>query len=233
MMNSLNTFLFSHKKAAIICITALLCVVVIVSIIASNNSTIHTVTFYSDDHSVILVDKVKHNQSAEPPIVPELTYGNIFTKWDKDISNVTSNLDVYPEYESVLGKDNTFTLQGAYGKVGENVSVPLMLCGDVKISGFDAEIEYDPDNLEFDSAANPDGDALVNNPEPGKIKINFVSTNNVTADVDICFLKLILKKDVDQTPLTIKINSIYAVDEDGELFVPEYNTVDSNVFVVQ
>ena len=230
-MEKIKLFVSTHKKAVLISSVSLVCVLIVLCLIIFSNSTVHTVTFFSDDNSILKVDKVKENDAAEPPVVPELTYGNVFTKWNKDFSRVTSDLDIYPEYESVQGKPNTFVMQGVYGKTSESVTVPLMLCGDVKLSGFDAVIEYDPEQLTLESVYNIDGDVICNDKTPGKLKINFVSANNATADVDICSIKMIPQDGFDQADIKITVNSIYAVDKNGKLYVPEYNTVDASVFI--
>lgn len=55
-------------------------------------ATGYTVTFYSDDQ-VLKIENVKHGEAAAAPSAPEKD-GYRFYDWDKDFSNVTSNMDV-------------------------------------------------------------------------------------------------------------------------------------------
>ncbi len=69
-----------------------------------------TVNFYNGDGSLMKTQKVKYNTSATPPTKEptksednEWTYDK-FIGWDKDYTNVTSNLDIYPEFQKSAKK---------------------------------------------------------------------------------------------------------------------------------
>ena len=233
-MSNFQDFIAAHKKSLVIALVSVIAVtaVIIICVAVFGNSSVYQVTFYDDNNVILKVDSVQHGESAVPPAIPEMTYGSIFKKWDADFSMVEKNLDIRPEFENVKGKSNVFALSGAYCKPGETVKIPFMLCGDVKLSGFDAVIEYDPDMLTLEAVTNTDGDAMYNDAEAGKIKLNFVSANNAEADIDICLLELKLSEDIEQANLIITVNSIYAVDDKDDLYVPEYSIIDSTVYAV-
>ena len=56
---------------------------------------LYTVTFYDNNNNVIDVQEVYKGKGAKAPTAPEVT-DKVFVKWDKDITNVISNLSVYP-----------------------------------------------------------------------------------------------------------------------------------------
>lgn len=115
--------------------------------------------------------------------------------------------------------------------------MPVQLCGEVCVSGFDISISYDSDVLQLKEILDKDEDVMVNSDEPGIIKLNFISTENTIGDVDMCKLKFIINSKTESTPIKIKVNSIYAFEdskklENDKLIKPEYYIVDSNVVVL-
>lgn len=200
------------------------------------NKDQYTVTFYSNDGTVLKIDSVEKGKAANPPVQPQMLYGTAFTSWDADISSVTKNLEVHPICEDVKEKSNVFVIEGAYGKSGGTVIVPIRLCGDVCVSAFDLTISYDSNALELLSVTE-DGAVLYNDEVPGKIKLNYVSIDNTIADVDICYLKFSVKEPQGQLPVTLELNSIYACkgsleSNNDELYVPEHLLINGTVFVL-
>lgn len=57
----------------------------------------YTVTFYDEEGNVIHQEEVKEGSSATAPI-PPIKEGYVFDRWNKDYTNVTKDLDVYPIY---------------------------------------------------------------------------------------------------------------------------------------
>ena len=196
----------------------------------------YTVTFYSNDGTVLKIDSVEKGKTANPPAQPQMLYGTVFQSWDTDISSVTKNLEVRPICEDVKEKQNIFAIEGAYGKSGGTVIVPIRLCGEVCVSAFDMTISYDSNALDLISVSE-DGAVLYNDEMPGKIKLNYVSTDNTLADVDICFLEFSIKDPSGQSQVTLDMHSIYACQdslesENDDLYVPEYTTINGTVYVL-
>ena len=197
------------------------------------DAEVYTVTFYSDDGSVLKTDSVLEGSAAEPPEIPVMTYGNVFRGWTSDFSSVTEDRDVYPEVESVQGKANAFVIPAAYGHQNGTVTVPFQLCGDVCLCGFDLTLEYDTEKLALEEIYNEDGALVYNTETPGQIHMNFVSVNNVEGDVDICWIRFRALSEKGETPITVTINSIYAGDDDEEMYIPEYTLMPGIVYLYQ
>lgn len=200
------------------------------------NKDQYTVTFYSNDGTVLKIDSVEKGNTANPPSQPQMLYGTVFQSWVTDVSTVTENLEVHPICVDVKGKANTFAIEGAYGKSGGTVIVPIRLCGEVCVSAFDMTISYDATALDLISVSE-DGAVLYNDEVPGKIKLNYVSTDNTLADVDICFLEFSVKASSGQSQVTLDMNSIYACQdslesENDDLYVPEYTAINGTVYVL-
>ena len=222
--------LINHKKPILIVLSIVICVSIIILLLVLLSNKSYNVKFFSDNKELLKIDTVKSGESAIPPVEPELSYGNIFQKWDTDFSSVTNDLEINPEYESVSGKENVFAIAGAYGKIDDVATTSLTLCGDVLLSGFDITVEYDKDELVLDSVFGNDENVIYNEKEPGRIILNYVSTENTTADVDICSFKFKITGDQKTIPLTIKVNKVYA-NKGDDLISPSYTVVDSNVYV--
>lgn len=65
------------------------------------SETLYTVTFKNPDGTVLKKDKVKEGESAITPINPPKRAGYVFVGWDKDFTNVQSDLEVTAVYEIV------------------------------------------------------------------------------------------------------------------------------------
>lgn len=194
------------------------------------------VTFLSDDGTILKIDYVDKGASAVPPAEPKMSYGMIFQSWDADFSRVTRDLEIRPICQTVKDKTNALAIGGAYGKTGETVTVPAVLCGEVCTAGFDASITYDPQALEL-IGVTADGGVMYNDEVPGLIRLNYVSMENTEADVDICRLQFRIKAESGTVPVGMELHSIYAcssgVDsEDDSMYVPESCLISGNVYVI-
>lgn len=73
----------------------------------------YTVTFYNYDNSILQQISVLEGETATytraTPSKPDGDYSYTFWRWDKTLTNVTSDLDVYPEF--LYNKPTTFTLE--------------------------------------------------------------------------------------------------------------------------
>ena len=200
------------------------------------NEEQYIVTFYSNNGTVLKMESVEKGKAANPPAQPQMLYGTVFTSWDADISSVTKKLEVHPICEEVKEKTNVFAIEGAYSKSDGMVIVPIRLCGEVCVAAFDMTISYDSNALELVSVSE-DGAVLYNDEIPGQIKLNYVSTDNTVADVDICYLEFSAKVQSGQFPITLEIHSIYAYENtlesnNDDLYVPENSVIEGTVYVL-
>ena len=120
----------------------------------------------------------------------------------------------------VVGKENTIT-------------VPIQLCGNVCVAGLDITIHYDEYSLKLQSVTE-DGSVIYNDSTPGMVNLNYVSTVNTTADVDLCNLQFLTGSNEGEFPLTIEIKSIYAFEDEiqtDELYIPGFTTIGGTVYV--
>lgn len=195
-----------------------------------------TATFYSNDGCILKTDYVQNGGAAVPPEEPQMSYGMVFQSWDADFSKVTKDIEIHPVCENVTEKTNAFAVISAYGKIGDTVTVPVTLCGQVCVAGFDITITYDPELLELVSVAE-DGAVIYNDEMLGKIRLNYVSVENTEADVEICRLQFRIKDGSGSIPVTMELHSIYACNggldsEDDSMYVPEAYLVGGNVHVI-
>lgn len=71
-----------------------------------NEENTYMVRFYDSEGNVIYSVTVKENESATAP-TPPTKEGYIFVRWDKDYTNVTQDLDIYPIYEKEIINEYT------------------------------------------------------------------------------------------------------------------------------
>ncbi len=196
----------------------------------------HTVTYYSDDDTVLKIESVLDHEAAQPPHDPEVSYGYIFERWDADLSDITQDIDVHPVCQDVREKKNVLAIPGVYVKSADTVTVPVRLCGEVCVSGFDMMIQYDPSMLSVLSLKE-DGAIVYNTDTPGIIRMNFVSVENTIGDVEICEIEFSVKAESGSIPISLEMKDIYACKDTLDvqadtLYVPEYTLVDGTVFII-
>ena len=196
----------------------------------------YIVTFYSNDGTVLMVDRVKRNSSATPPSRPNMTYGSIFKCWDTDFSKVTEDLDVHPSCETIKDKPNVIAIHSSYVSKDSSVTIPIQLCGDVCLSGLDITIYYDENLIELESITE-DKSVVINGEIPGRIKLNYISVENTVADVDIANLQFYVKaKEGNIIPISVEINGIYAFDDDlkkDKLIATEATIINGTIYVLK
>lgn len=216
------------KKMIVIAGVILVVGAVLLTVFMFNNQK-HKVQFFVND-KVVKVEEVKHGFSATPPIEPQVPYGSVFSKWDKDISNIKQDLDVHAVLQGFSDKTNVITVSSAYGDKGDEIFIPVSLCGNVCLCGLDCVLTYDADAVELISVFDEDGSLVYNKEEKGKIYLNYTSIKNTDADVDLCMLKFKVLTATKNSDIKIAVTSIYALNEDNNYYKPEYNTIDSKIY---
>lgn len=124
----------------------------------------------------------------------------VFIGWKEDdkLSELYENLSENDENISLTAesKDISDTINALYNdtiyaeKSSEYITVPVIIGGNTDFSILELEISFDENIFSFDSFTYTDDDALCNYTEDGKILISFVSTDNISGQVDICDIKL-------------------------------------------
>jgi len=200
-----------------------------------NGQNGYSVTFYTFDGIILAREMVEPGKSAIPPADNYTRQGYVFTGWDKDLNNIKSVETVKPTYTKVRDLNNVLALSASYGSYGDTISVPLQLCGKVDLCALDIRIIYDKSVLKFINFNNEDGDLVANYDKKAQIiHMNFISSKNVTGEVDLCDLqfKLISEK-ATKTALSIEIVEITKLDEKNNFVVPKYNLLNSDVYVLK
>jgi uncharacterized repeat protein (TIGR02543 family) len=156
-----------------------------ITITAEFASNQYTVNFLDHDGTVLKTETVEHGSGATTPPDP-VRECYTFTGWDKDVSNVTENLEVIAEYTEInyapraFDSGSPFTVYTFTGLVDaiddlENVFPPDVQVGDAMSGRFvyDASTSDDgnPGNYELDPQAN-DIHISVNSHVFGKVHHN-------------------------------------------------------------
>ncbi len=112
------------------------------------------------------------------------------------------------------------------------MDIPLRLCGDVLLCGFDLTVSYDTAQLQLEKVTYEDDAVILNAEEPGCIRINYVSLNNTSADVDICTLRFTVLAEGEEPCLYLEAKSVCAWDEDYRLYEPEFQLQDGCIHIL-
>ena len=173
-----------NKKALIIII---LVFIIVISILVFFRRSSYTITFLNYNKTVFAKKKIMQGEVISSPGIPEIPEGYIFGGWNIEISSINKDTEIMPICIEIPKEKNVIALSSGYGKIGNNLNLPLQLCGKVDISCFEIVISYDKDMLNFVAFENEDGNVVANcDSENGKIYINYISNGNTLGEVDLC-----------------------------------------------
>jgi len=148
-----------------------------------------------------------------------LNGSEVFLGWEEQsvIDEISNNslkdevITLTPEKADISDIENAIFNDTVYtNSTSEYVEIPVVVGGKARFSILELEISYDTDLFTFDSFTFTDSDTLCNC-NGDKIYISFVSTDNITADVNLCNIKLKKNKsDITETHLTYEVKDIAA-----------------------
>lgn len=104
---------------------------------------------------------------------------------DNEIISLTAQSEDISDTENAIYNDTVYA-----EKTSEYVIIPVIIGGNTDFSVLELEISFDKNTFAFDSFSYTDEDAICNCTEEGKIFISFVSTSNISGQVNICNIKL-------------------------------------------
>lgn len=144
--------------------------------LADSAATKYTVVFKDYDGTVLKTCTVEKGGSATAPAAPTRS-GYTFDGWDKDFSNVTSNLIVTAKY--VKAGVPVFEAQSVTASAGETIKVPVVIKNNPGIAGAKITISFDS-NLTLTGAEAGEAFSGLTYMGPGK----FVSPCNFSWDAE-------------------------------------------------
>lgn len=190
---------------------------------------------FMDGMGVIMEEvSADYGNSAIPSKSPTSS-GKVFVGWDKDISAVTDNLVCNPVWKDTTDKNNLFTLSSCYAKKGDEIVIPVKLCGNVNIGAFDIRIAFDTEKLEFVEVLNQDADVMASYSDTEKkIGINFMGSENLTESMDVCDLVFKVKSDeVSNTTFNVMNMDSLVYKDNGDFEFVETDYIEATIYIVK
>ena len=141
----------TEKKKQVLFIIAIFAILLIGAIISgiiwwnSVESNKHTVKFFDHKNALIAEYKVEDGESILfDQELPELE-NSVFKGWDKNLSSITEDTEVYPIYQSITKDSNAFYIDTYYINGGDDVWIDLKIGGNVDMKSAKIGIAYDSD----------------------------------------------------------------------------------------
>lgn len=101
----------------------------------------YTVKFIDHDGSLLKTELVEKGKGATAPVVSRPGYS--FLSWDKDFSNVTSNLRVTAQYEEIPSNDSVIAVESLNVPAGGTVDLAVTLRNNPGVVGMTLKLDYD------------------------------------------------------------------------------------------
>lgn len=115
---------------------------------------------------------------SQEELVSQIMEGSVAK--EEELTLTAESIDI-SNIDNVIYNDVTYVNSGM-----DSISIPVTVGGNTNFAIMELEISYDTSLLEFESFISKDTDVECNCPEPGLIYISFVSTDNVSADIELC-----------------------------------------------
>ena len=175
------------------------------------------------------------SQSVQVPITdPQYVYlpkdqsreDLVFRGWEENPAG--SQDDLVAKYQDVSQFQNAIVIPAVYGQGGEQVSVPLRICGQVDLCALDLRVTYDEELLHYAGSTGQDEDLLINcDEENGVLFLNFLRLVNLEEPFD--FANLVFDVDTTHacdTALQLEVVEAVALDEDQQIRFCNFSVVD-------
>ena len=191
-----------------------------------------TVTFVGPDERVLLITEVSRGAAALPPENPNVPQGCIFSHWDKSFTSVTEDLVVRAVCHEIGNRENVIALSGGYVYTGDEIRIPVQLCGDVNLCAFDIRIHYDSRVLDFVEFRNKDGAVDANcSEQTGEIFFNYASAENTNGEVYLADLVFRAAGTPGETTVDVQIVELIAYDSDYNFYEPAYSKIPASLTI--
>lgn len=156
-------------------------------------------------------------------IVSQIFEGTISN--NESLTLTANSIDI-SNSDNVIYNDVTYVNSGM-----DSISIPVTVGGNTNFAIMELEISYDTSLLEFESFVSKDTDVECNCPEPGLIYISFVSTDNVSADIELCNIQFKnISAEGAETSLKYNIKDLAAWNTDKTDYINvNYEVINSRI----
>lgn len=162
---------------------------------------------------------------AQEEVVSQIKDGTVTP--NETLTLTAESIDI-SDRENVVYNDVTYVNAGK-----ESISIPITIGGNTNFAILELEISYDTSLFEFESFTSKDTDVECNCPEPGLIYVSFVSTDNVSADIELCNIQFKnISAEGTETSLTYNIKDLAAWNSDKTDYIDVNHEVISSRIVM-
>ena len=168
----------------------------------------YTVVFKGSQGTLLNQQQVTAGGFAQPPKLKHENDGIAFRCWSQHLYNIQSNTEVTPVYQDLRQTPNALYMDAQYARLGEEVTMPLLLGGVVRLSGLELTLSYDSDVLlDFRCDVENSPFQIVSS-EKGQVTLRLDSNENLTETMTAATLHFKIAKnrdDVARTTVTVEM----------------------------
>ena len=184
----------------------------------------HIVKFVDYNGNVLKTQSVEEGQVATAPAAPTRE-GHNFIGWDKDFSNVTSNLTVTAQYEEIPSNDPTIVISDVAGSVGDEIEVTFTMTNCPELYSMRFSLSFDDEVLTLISTTSGDSMSAFTYQKPSQLKSGcaFMWYANDLTDGNGIVLKLVFRISENAQPgayqLTLTCDSSNTYGDGDDLMI--------------
>ena len=155
---------------------------------SSGSNEKYIVKFFNED-DLISSEEVS---SFKELTVPKITIPNSFFKeWEGFPEALADNYDLKAVFDKTESTKNAIGFDSVYIGSGEEFAITMRITGIVDFCGVSFEIIFEDDQFEFIDVVEADEYAVYKYNETSKsLKYEFVCSENILTDVDLCKIKI-------------------------------------------
>ncbi len=168
----------------------------------------YTVVFTGSQGTLLNQQQVTAGSYALPPKLKHENDSIAFRCWSQHLYNIQNDTEVTPVYQDLRQTPNAFYMDAQYARLGEEVSMPLLLGGVVRLSGLELTLSYDSDVL-LDFRCDVEGSPFhIVSSEVGKVVLRLDADENLTQTITAATLHFRIARnrdDVARTAVTVEM----------------------------
>lgn len=192
-----------------------------------------TVRFLNTDYSAISTQKIAIGGNATCPSIDFAPAHSFFSKWDKDLSAIESDINIFPIYTNVAQENNAIGYNSVYTSISQNFSIDIEIQGIVNYAGMDLIIEYGS-GIQIESIIPCKGYAeYLHNSLEKEIAYSFASASVINGAMTLLSLYgTCISTKAQELTLAVQVTSISTLNENGDIQDAPYVVNNGTIYVI-
>ncbi|MBQ6677505.1 MAG: hypothetical protein IJM71_05590 [Clostridia bacterium] len=188
------------------------------------------VSFYDEAENVVEEKTVAYGAAVFPPTLENAGSGKVFLGWSQNLSCMTKDTQIYPEYDDYSDRQNVISFDTVYIDSSDELEIQLKLGGIVELASFKMKVCYDDSVLHLKDLTGL-AEGLNAETNQGEVEFLLDSEENIINSIPLATFHFDIE-DVDfiKTDLVIQLEDGEKTEGGGKKYV-DCTMVNGTVYI--